>query len=333
MPRQARLDAPGVLHHVMGRGIERGRIFWDDWDKEDFIRRLAELASGKAWWVYAWALMPNHFHLLVRSGTGTLPRNMRTLMSGYAGYFNRRHNRQGHLFQNRYKSTVCEEERYFLELVRYLHLNPVRAKIVTDIKELDGYKYSGHSAIVGKSEQPWQDTEGVLGRFSRRRTMAIRLYREFMEAGVSQGRRPELVGGGLLRSCGGWKGVRDLRRGREQYRADERVLGSSSFVEGILKEVETQEGKKNKRVSLDTLMGRITEDMGISREAMAGGGRNRKVTGARAALAYVWVRHLGRSGHELAKALDVSSQSVYAASNRAVESHLIELEDVDRWCR
>ena len=97
--------------------------------------------------------------------------------------------------------------------------------------------------------------------------------------------------------------------------------------------METREGKKNKCVNLDTLMGRIAKDMGISKESMAGGGRNRKVTRARAALAYAWVRHLGRSGHELAKALAVSPQSVYAASNRVVESNLIELEDVERWCR
>ncbi len=254
-------------------------------------------------------------------------------MSGYAGYFNRRHNRQGHLFQNRYKSTVCEEERYFLELVRYLHLNPLRAKMVRGIKELDRYKYAGHSAIVGKWERPWQDTEEVLGRFSSGRRTAIRLYREFVAAGVSQGRRPELEGGGLVRSYGGWRGVIDLRRGREQYRADERVLGSSSFIEGMLKEVERQEGKKNKRVTLVILIGRIVKEMGISRESMAGGGRSRKVTGARAALGYAWVRHLGRSGHELAKALGVSPQSVYAASNRLIESNLIDLEDVERWCR
>ena len=254
-------------------------------------------------------------------------------MSGYAGYFNRRHNRQGHLFQNRYKSTVCEEERYFLELVRYLHLNPLRAKMVRDIKELDRYKYAGHSAIMGKWERPWQDTGEVLGRFSSGSRTAIRLYREFVEAGVSQGRRPELEGGGLLRSCGGWRGVINLRRGREQYRTDERVLGSSSFIEGILKEVETREEKKDKCVNLDTLMERIAKEVGISRESIAGGGRNRKVTGARAALGYVWVRHLGRSGHELAKALGVSPQSVYAASNRFTESNLIELEDVERWCR
>ncbi len=109
-----------------GGGIEQCRIFRDDRDMEDFIRRLSELASKKAWIIYAWALMPNHFHLLVRSGKNPLSRNMRSLMSVYAGYFNRRHNRHGHLFQNRYKSIVCEKETYFLELVQYLHLNPFR---------------------------------------------------------------------------------------------------------------------------------------------------------------------------------------------------------------
>src|SRR4030066_1672423 len=146
MPRQARLDAPGVLHHVMGRGIEQGLIFRDDPDREDFIRRLSELALKQAWTIYAWALMPNHFHLLVRSGRSPLSRNMRALMRGYAGYFNRRHNRHGHLFQNRYKSIVCEEETYFLELVRYLHLNPFRAKMVKIIDDLDKYSFTGHPA-------------------------------------------------------------------------------------------------------------------------------------------------------------------------------------------
>ena len=333
MPRQARLDAPGVLHHVMGRGIERSRIFWDDWDKEDFIRRLAELASRKAWWVYAWALMPNHFHLLVRSGTDTLPRNMRTLMSGYAGYFNRRHRRQGHVFQNRYKSIVCEEETYFLELVRYLHLNPLRSKIVSDIGKLDSYSYSGHSALVGKVDRPWQDTDDVLGRFSDKRRVAIRLYREFVEAGLSQGKRPELVGGGLLRSYGGWRGVAELRRGREKYRADERVLGSTSFIEEIVREAEKQEEGKSKRVSLDTLISRISRDRGISREAMTGGGRNRNVTRARASLAYVWVRYLGRSGHELGRVLGVSPQALYAASRRIQGAELIPSEVIERWCK
>ncbi len=161
MPRQARLDAPGVLHHVMARGIERGVIFRDNADREDFVRRLARAAESGKIAVYAWALLPNHFHLLVRSGTAPLPRVMRSLLTGYAGRFNRRHRRVGHLFQNRYKSVVCEEEPYFLELVRYLHLNHLRAGIIKDLGQLDRYGYSGHSALVGRVTRPWQDTGEV----------------------------------------------------------------------------------------------------------------------------------------------------------------------------
>jgi putative transposase len=106
MPRQARLDAPDTLHHVMVRGLERRVIFRDDTDREDFVARLATLAAAGALTVYAWALLPNHAHLLVRTGTRPLPRSMRSLLTGYAGAFNRRHTRVGHLFQNRYKSIM-----------------------------------------------------------------------------------------------------------------------------------------------------------------------------------------------------------------------------------
>ena len=332
MPRQARLDASGVLHHVMARGIEQGLIFRDYRDREDLIRRLSELALKQAWSIYAWALMPNHFHLLVRSGKNPLSQNMRALMSGYAGYFNRRHNRHGHLFQNRYKSIVCEEEPYFLELVRYLHLNPLRSKIVKDLNELDSYKYAGHSAIIGTVERKWQDIDEVIGRFNDKRRPAIRLYRKFTAAGIEQGRRPELEGGGLLRSYGGWKGVTELRRGREKYRADERVLGSSSFIEEILKEAENQEEGKSKRVSLKTLISRIATDMGINSESMTGNGRNREVTRARAVLAYIWMRYLGRSGYELAKAIGVTPQALYASSSRVETDNVIRTENLKRWC-
>ena len=127
MPRGPRLDAPGVLHHVMVRGIERRRIFPAAADYEDFVARLARSASVGHWVVYAWALLPNHAHLLVRTAARPLSRSMRSLLTGYAGAFNRRHRRAGHLFQNRYRSIVVEEEPYFLELVRYIHLNPLRS--------------------------------------------------------------------------------------------------------------------------------------------------------------------------------------------------------------
>ncbi|MCK8602287.1 transposase, partial [Desulfoferrobacter suflitae] len=130
MPRQPRLDAPGLLQHVMARGIERKQIFKDGADRRDFLERLATILEETQTQCYAWALIPNHFHLLLRTGATPLSKVMRRLMTGYAVSFNKRHRRAGHLFQNRYKSIVCEEDPYLLELLRYIHLNPLRARLV-----------------------------------------------------------------------------------------------------------------------------------------------------------------------------------------------------------
>ena len=154
MPRQARLDAPGVLQHVMARGIERRKIFWDDKDRASFLERLAVILEETQTQCYAWVLIPNHFHLLLRTGATPLSTVMRRLMTGYAVTFNIRHRRSGHLFQNRYKSVVCEEDPYLLELIRYIHLNPLRAKLVEDLNALDKYPWSGHSAILGRRKNP-----------------------------------------------------------------------------------------------------------------------------------------------------------------------------------
>ena len=125
MPRLARLDAPGILHHVMGRGIEGRKIFLTGRDRNDLIARLAQLAQDDAMVIYAWALLPNHFHLLCKTKNQPLAASMRKLLSGYVVNFNKRHRRQGHLFQNRSKSIVCQEDVYLTELVRYIHLNPL----------------------------------------------------------------------------------------------------------------------------------------------------------------------------------------------------------------
>ena len=122
MPRQARLDSPGTLHHVMIRGIEKNRIVVDEQDRKDFVRRLGLLAVDTKTAVYAWALTSNHAHLLVCSGTAGLAKFMRRFLTGYAVSYNLRHRREGHLFQNRYKSMVCDGGSYFTELVRYIHL-------------------------------------------------------------------------------------------------------------------------------------------------------------------------------------------------------------------
>ena len=137
MPRKARIDAPGALHHIIVRGINRRKIFFDDADRDAFLDRLGDILSDSETPCFAWALMTNHLHLLLRTGTAPIATTMRRLLTGYAVSFNRRHRRHGHLFQNRYKSILCQEDPYLLELVRYIHLNPLRAGIVKELKELN----------------------------------------------------------------------------------------------------------------------------------------------------------------------------------------------------
>lgn len=152
MPRLARLDAPGVLHHVIIRGIERRKIFLDNADRDDILDRISNILPEANMACYAWALMSNHAHFLFRTGGVGLSTVMRRLLTGYAVSFNHRHKRYSHLFQNRYKSIICQEDVYFKELVRYIHLNPVRAKLVSGIGELNRYKYCGHKCIDEQEE-------------------------------------------------------------------------------------------------------------------------------------------------------------------------------------
>ena len=316
MPRGPRLDAPGILHHVMARGVDRHRLFRDDLDRNDFVQRLATLATAEAWTVYAWTLIPNHFHLLVRTERRPLARNMPALLSGYATTFNRRHRRTGHLFQNRYKSIVCEDEPYFLELVRYLHLNPLRAGLVPDLATLATYPYSGHAVLLGRQPAPWQATAAVLGRFSTKPPQAQAQYQQFIAEGVAQGQRPDLQGGGLIRSAGGWAAVQALRRGREGYSGDERILGSSEFVEAIRYEADQQLAAPQRALSVDELIGRVCRALQVTRAHLQGRGRRPSISRARAGLAYLWIECLGQSGPALGRALGLRAPTLYEAALR-----------------
>ena len=336
MPRGPRLDAPGVLHHVMVRGIERRPIFRDGADRDDFVERLATLTEAGALTIFAWALLPNHAHFLVRTGTRPLARSMRALLTGYAGAFNRRHKRAGHLFQNRYKSVVVEEEPYLLDLVRYLHLNPLRAGIVADLRALERYRWTGHAALCGRLHRPWQATAEILGRFARTPRQARAAYAAFVAAGVAQGRRADLQGGGLVRSVGGWQAVRALRRGREAYRADERVLGSSPFVEGLLQEAEREaeaRGRLQRRpLPMDALVQRVGKSLGLSPDAVGGRSRRGTAPQARQLVAYLWVERLGRSGSDLTRAWGWSRGQVSWAANRGEEVAQAWRREIEAWC-
>ncbi|MBN1904539.1 MAG: transposase, partial [Deltaproteobacteria bacterium] len=194
---------PGVLHHVMIRGIEKTKIFTSNKDREYFIEGLDNFCPEMGIKCYAWTFMHNHAHVLFHTGKESLSRVMRRLLTGYVIVFNHSHKRRGHLFQNRFKSIICQEETYLRELVRYIHLNPIRAGIITTMDELRNYKYTSHSAIMGNVKREWQDTEYVLGYFGKSVRKARKEYESFVNAGLGDGRKDELTGGGLIRSLAG----------------------------------------------------------------------------------------------------------------------------------
>jgi len=298
----------------MVRALDGRLLFRDDRDRADLVGRLATVVAHTRLAALAWALLPNHIHLLVRTppalpeGTyrATLAPTMRRLLTGYAGAFNRRHGRKGHLVQNRYKSVLVEEEPYLLELVRYIHLNPLRANVVSDLRALDRYPWSGHSALVGAVPRPWQSVAEVLGLFGGTPRACRQRYQRFVAGGVGQGQRPELQGGGLRRSAGGWAGVARLRRGREAWAADERVLGSGPFVERILRETPPQSAPVATTSALPALIAAGAAAMKVSTREIMAGSRRRPVAHARTVVSWVALHQLGLPATAVARALGVT---------------------------
>ncbi len=314
MPRKSRIDTPGALHHIIARGIEGGKIFRGAKDKDHFLERLEKVLEETETSCYAWALLPNHFHLLLRTGSTSISNVMRRLMTGYAQYYNRRHKRYGHVFQNRFKSVLCQEDKYFLELIRYIHLNPVRADLVRGISMLDSFKYCGHTVLMGKAVRDWQDTKAVLRMFGEKKNTARRAYKAFVKKGIEEGKRNDLTGGGLLRSTGGWDVVKGLREEGRYQRNDERILGDGEFVGRILERTEERMKKeyayRARGMDLKYAASRVSEMLDIEIEDIWAKGRYKRIVEARSLLCYWAVRELGISMTSLSKIFEISVPSI-----------------------
>ena len=334
MPRQSRIDAPGALHHIIARGIARKEIFRDDADRDNFLERLCTILKDTKTVCYAWALIPSHFHLLLRTGSDPIATAMRRLLTGYAVSHNRRHRRYGHLFQNRYKSILCQEDVYLLELVRYIHLNPLRAGLVSDLNQLGEYPYSGHSVLMGKFKNDWQDIDSVLKMFDKKVGTARRKYNAFVKKGISEGKRPDLIGGGLIRSTGGWSALKAQRRAKIYQKGDERILGDGNFVEKILNAAnETMKRKyalKAQGFDLDMVASRVADLLQMECDKVWAPGKHRQVVEARSLLCFWAVRELGISMAFLSRKLNISipavSQSVIRGENIAKTNQYVLIE-------
>lgn len=321
MPRQARLDSQGALHHIITRGINKSDIFVDDQDRHLFLQRLGTNITDAKCAVYAWALVNNHLHLLFKTGEEGVSSVMRKQLTWYAVYFNRKYDRSGHLFENRYKSILCEEDRYLLALVRYIHLNPIRAGIIKTIDELDNYPWTGHSVIMGKSKQEWMNTDYVLFQFGKQLKGSREAYRKFIEDGCTENHIISYSGGGLLPSYGGWSEIKSMRHRGELLDHDDRILGSSDFVERTLDDADEKQKWQLKMEHSKSISDIITEQSavsGISQTLLRSGSRKRDVSRIRCIIAQQSVDELGMSFAEIAKWLNINTSAVRKAYLRHI---------------
>lgn len=293
-----------MLYHLIARGIERRDIYTDVEDRHAFVDRLSSLLEKTGTSCLAWALIPNHFHLLLRTTEVKLSTFMRRLLTGYAVVFNLRHNRSGHLFQNRYKSIVCQEDAYLLELVRYIHLNPLRAHVVASLDSLHTYRWSGHAVITGKGEMKGQDVGSVLSLFGTSRAKAVRGYQAFIADGIDQGSRPELVG-------------RVVGQDGSVGLIDSRVLGDTDFVE----EIRVQQAVVSRvqdRIPAAVIAEKAAALHTVPVRALSAGGRREAVVRERAMTCFLALEE-GHSVTEIARCLGMSRNGVVAAARRHFE--------------
>ncbi len=188
MPRPPRIHVAGALYHTIARGNDGQKTFLDEKDYQVFVDGLGELKRTTAFSVYAYCLMPNHFHLLIETQRVPLSVIMQRLLTRYVKRFNFRHRRIGHLFQGRYKAILCQRDAYLQELLRYIHLNPVRAKLA---KDASTWKWSSHGEYVGRVKSDLTDKVFPLSLFHKEVTASRKLYQRFVRDGIEIGHNEE----------------------------------------------------------------------------------------------------------------------------------------------
>lgn len=184
--RPLRISFPGALFHITMRGDNKENIFLETRDYQRFLQRIEEAKEKYLFRLYAYTLMRNHFHLLTEEGNGgPISKIMQSLNTGHTMYFHKKYGRIGHIFQGRFLSLLVEKEAYLLELTRYIHLNPVRAGIVTKPEE---YKWSSYRAYLGLEKNPLVDKEKeeVLNYFSQNKEKQVKEYQDFVEVEVKK---------------------------------------------------------------------------------------------------------------------------------------------------
>jgi REP element-mobilizing transposase RayT len=250
-------------------------VFRDSTDYRRYLELLERYQRRHRFTLYAYVLMPNHLHLLISPGRIPLSKTMQGIQQTYTRHFNRRHRLIGHCFQGRYKAILCQSDAYLLELVRYLHLNPVRANIVQTPEE---YAWCSHRLYLEGKDPGVVAIDGVLGQFSLTKLRAINAYRAFVMAGLPQGHRDDLYAV-----------------------AGQRFLGDERFVEGMERRTRRETARPPVEVSIGAIAGRVARELGLQEANIRGKGRNRAAARSRAIVAYVAREETGHSLKSVAR--------------------------------
>ena len=274
MARKSRIHFPGALYHVTSRGNRKQGIFLNEKDLKTFLAYLFDYKGRYPFRLYAYALMKNHLHLLVEVQEIPLSKIMQSLLFRYTSFFNKRYGEVGHLFQGRYKAIVCDKDAYLLELVRYIHLNPVRAKMV---KKPEDYAWTGHLSYLGKVRNDLIDEGFVLDQFNGNRSLARRRYRQFVWEGISSGHQ-------------------------EKYYEvkDQRYLGEDSFIDRIEVERGELEGLFYYDVPLEAISREVSRVTRITEDRLYSWTRDRDGARGRGLVAYLGKRISGYMVKEIA---------------------------------
>lgn len=271
MARRPRLFAPGLLYHVIARGNQRQATFLRDVDYDAYLHRLELYRARYGVSLHAYCLMPNHVHLLARTGTSPLAKFMQGLQQSYTQWFNRAHEKVGHVFQGRYRAIVCDSDEYLVTLVRYIHLNPVRAGLAS---RPDLYRYSGHRALLTGQSSALLDPEPVL-----RLLGGPDGYERFTREGAGEGHQARLY---------------ETR--------DQQVLGDQTFADRVTRKA-GREATPPSREPLGEALSRLETALGLGTGVVEGRDRRHDVAAARGLLALVLVRCRGYRLTDVARLL------------------------------
>jgi REP element-mobilizing transposase RayT len=322
MARVARLDGTGAFHHVIVRGVERRAIFVDDVDRLDFLDRLrTQLTEGQGA-CFGWVLMDNHVHLLLRTGMRSLSSAMRRLNGGYARAFNLRHERSGYLFQGRFHSILVQDEAYLRELIRYVHLNPLRAGMVDSFAALGSYPWSGLPELLGRVGIGVLAVNELLQLFGETPEEGRNVLASWIEAGVRSTLAATLP----------------ERADRPQFPEPERGANDTARWEpsGVL-ETTVLESRANRLRSagwtVDLLIDWVCRRLGANPVAVRNGRRTLRESRARAVIGVLGTRDLRLPLEQVARSTGVTSGPMSRAIERGIhlaEHDQMRLDDVPR---